>query len=139
MPSAPAPSQRLQGLQVVLEKVIHDRDAPKLPPDRPHAFIYFIRITNLTPRTVRLLGRRWILNGESGHREILEGEGIGGETPLLAPGQEFTYHAYHATAESMTAVGSIHGEDCEGNRVHARIPPFAMTIPWQDPQLELPF
>ena len=50
----------LPGLQVTVEKVVHHR-SPDFPSETPHAFVYFLCITNLSDRVVKLMGRKWIL------------------------------------------------------------------------------
>ena len=54
-------SEELKNAQVVLDKLIHQQ-GDNLPPDRPHAFIYFLTIRNLSDRKFTLLGRKWILS-----------------------------------------------------------------------------
>lgn len=119
-----------QGLKVVVERVLYHRDN-NLPPDRPHAFIYFLHVHNASDRTVTLLGRKWIIRNEDGSTHVIEGDKIVGETPTLAPGETFSYNSYHMTHQNGQAHGCIHGVDSDGHRIHVRIPPFPLTIPSQ--------
>jgi ApaG protein len=125
----PGKSEELKNAQVVLDKLIHQRDATNLPADRPHAFIYFLTIRNLSDRKFTLLGRKWILTYADGKTEVIEGDKIVGETPTLAPGQSFSYNSYHVTGVNTTACGSFHGVDEFDQKVFVRIPPFEMIIP----------
>lgn len=122
-----APSLELPGLRVSVDRVVHHTD-PDFPPERPHAFIYFITVTNASGRTVRLLGRKWIIR-EGGETLVVEGDGIVGETPELAPGETFSYNSYHLAATDASAHGAFHGVDSDGNRVFTRIPEFPMRVP----------
>ena len=97
--------------------------------DKPHAFIYFITIRNGSDRTVTLLGRKWVVVHADGSRLVIEGDKIVGETPRLAPGEQFSYNSYHVTGCDATAHGSFHGVDEEGRKVHVMLPPFAMVVP----------
>ena len=57
-------------------------------------FSYRIRIENRSARTVQLLRRHWhIADSLSGPREV-KGPGVVGETPVLAPGEHFTYNSF---------------------------------------------
>ena len=125
----PGKSEELKNAQVVLDKLIHQRDAANLPSDRPHAFIYFLTIRNLSDRKFTLLGRKWILTYADGKTEVIEGDKIVGETPTLAPGQSFSYNSYHVTGVNTTARGSFHGVDEFDQHVFVKIPPFEMIIP----------
>ena len=42
-----ATGQELPGLRVVVDKVVHHRDA-NFPPETPHAFVYFLTISNVS-------------------------------------------------------------------------------------------
>lgn len=122
-------SLELPGLRVHLDKLVHQQGGPHLPPDRPHAFVYFLSIHNESDRAVTLLGRKWVLEHADGTRLVVEGERIVGETPHLAPGEHFSYNSYHVTARDAKAGGSFHGVDESGARIFVRIPPFDMRIP----------
>jgi ApaG protein len=99
------------------------------PPETPHAFVYFLTISNLSQETVKLLGRKWIIRSPDGTIEIVEGDGIVGETPTLPPGEKFSYNSYHLAGGPLTAEGSFHGTTQTGERVFTRIPVFALTPP----------
>ena len=120
--------KELPGLRVTVDKVVHHRDA-NFPPETPHAFVYFLTISNLSQETVKLLGRKWILRGSDGQTEIVEGDGIVGETPTLPPGEKFSYNSYHLAGGPVSAEGSFHGTTLGGERVFTRIPAFEMTPP----------
>jgi ApaG protein len=122
-------SEELKNAQVVLDQLIYQRDAANLPPDRPHAFIYFLTIRNLSDRKFTLLGRKWILTYADGKTEVIEGDKIVGETPTLAPGQSFSYNSYHVTGVNTIARGSFHGVDEFDQNVFVKIPTFEMIIP----------
>jgi ApaG protein len=52
---------------------------------------YHIRIENRSPVSVQLLSRSWrIVDGRGATHEV-HGEGVVGETPLIAPGGSFDY------------------------------------------------
>ena len=122
-------SSELPGLTARLEKLVHHHGGASLPPDNPHAFVYYITISNRSNRTVTLLGRKWVVDHADGTRLVVEGDKIVGETPRLGPGEEFSYNSYHVTGIDATARGSFHGIDDLGGKIHVMLPPFDLNIP----------
>jgi ApaG protein len=122
-----APSHELPGLRVSVDRVVYQTD-PGFPADRPHAFIYFLTITNGSSRAVTLLGRKWIIR-EGGETLVVEGDGIVGEKPALSPGESFSYNSYHLATGDSDAHGAFHGVDADGNAIFTRIPEFQMRVP----------
>ncbi len=122
-------SFELPGLHVELDKLVYRHGGEQLPPDRPHAFIYYLTITNHSSRTVTLLGRKWVVEHADGTQLVVEGDKIVGETPRLAPGGHFSYNSYHVTSCNARAHGSFHGVDEDNRRVFVRIPAFDLKIP----------
>ncbi len=122
-------SSEVPGLTARLDKLAYHHGGPSLPADKPHAFVYFITIVNASERTVKLLGRKWVVSHADGSQLVIEGDKIVGETPRLAPGEQFSYNSYHVTGCDATAHGCFHGVDEQGRRIHVLLPPFEMTIP----------
>ena len=123
-----ATGQELPGLRVTIDKVVHHRDA-HFPAETPHGFIYFLTIANLSTTTVRLVGRKWIIRSGDGSVEVIEGDGIVGQSPIIPPGESFSYNSYHLTGQPVTAEGAFHGTAEDGRRIFVRIPAFTMTPP----------
>jgi ApaG protein len=91
---------------------------------------YHIRIENEGPQAVRLLTRHWIITDGRGARHSVEGEGVVGEQPLIAPGASFDYVSGCPLATpsgSMQGAYRMIGEDGEGFDV--AIPKFALLAP----------
>jgi ApaG protein len=122
-------SFELPGLRVELDNLVYHHGGQQLPPDTPHAFIYFLTIRNDSDRTVTLLGRKWVVEHADGTQLVIEGDKIVGETPTLAPGEHFSYNSYHVGQCDAKAHGSFHGVDEHGARIYVRIPTFAMNVP----------
>ena len=118
----------LPGLTARLEKLVYHHGGKSLPPDQPHAFVYFVTIANESDRVVTLLGRKWVIEHADGSRLVIEGERIVGETPRLEPGEVFSYNSYHATGQSAVAHGFLHGRDETGQPVHVLLPKFEMIV-----------
>ena len=122
-------SRELPGLTARLDKLCYHHGGASLPADKPHAFVYFITIRNSSDRAVTLLGRKWVVEHHDGTRLVIEGDRIVGETPHLAPGEEFSYNSYHVTGLDACAHGRFHGVDDFGRKVHVLVPPFDLKIP----------
>lgn len=125
-------SKTIPGLTARLDKLVYHCGGLNLPTDKPHAFVYFITIANASDRTVTLLGRKWVIEQCDGERLVVEGDKIVGETPRLAPGEQFAYNSYHMTGTNARALGSFHGIDEFGNRIHVVLPPFELIVPGTD-------
>jgi ApaG protein len=91
---------------------------------------YHIRIENDGPMTVQLLARHWIITDGRGHSHSVEGEGVVGEQPMIAPGTSFDYVS---GCPLSTPSGNMHGtyqmigED--GSTFDVTIPKFALHAP----------
>jgi ApaG protein len=121
--------RELPGLSAHLDRLCHHHGGVSLPADKPHAFVYFVTIRNASERTVTLLGRKWVIENGDGSRSVIEGDRIVGETPRLAPGEQFSYNSFHVTGEDARVHGSFYGLDDHGERVYAILPPFELRVP----------
>ena len=116
------------GLHVTVDRVLYQPEA-ETPADRPHCFVYFISIHNDTGQPVTIKGRKWVVTNDRGEITAVEGDGVVGEFPTIAPGDKFSYNSYHLLdASSAVAQGSYIGVDATGRRVLVRIPPFKMVV-----------
>lgn len=120
--------QSLDGLEVFLDKLVYEYNEEDLPLQTPHAFIYSLTISNSSNQTIKLLGRKWILQSSS-ENTIVEGENIVGQTPILPAGKTFSYTSYHLASENTKVRGAFYGIDEQGQAIHALIPEFEMNIP----------
>ncbi len=128
-PPKPGAPRALPGLEVTVDRVLFE---PHLdaPPDRPYPFVYFLTIHNRSAETVQIFGRKWVVTDlSSGHRIVVEGEGVVGQRPRLETGESFSYHSYHPVAGLSRAEGAFFGRTASGQTVFVRIPPFDMQLP----------
>ena len=123
------PSHEVPGLTARLDKLVYHHGGISLPEDKPHAFVYYITIRNASDKTVTLLGRKWVIDYSDSSRQVIEGDKIVGETPRLAPGEEFSYNSYHVTGLDAHVRGCFHGVDEFGARVHVLLAPFELRVP----------
>jgi ApaG protein len=99
------------------------------PDDDRYVFAYTITIRNLGRSAVQLLGRYWLITNGNGRETEVQGEGVVGEQPLIAPGNEFQYTS---GAVIETPMGTMQGHyvmvDEQGDTFHVEIPVFRLAI-----------
>jgi ApaG protein len=91
---------------------------------------YHVRIENEGRQAVQLLTRHWVITDGRGARHSVEGEGVVGEQPMIAPGASFDYVSGCPLATPSGAMqGTYHmiGED--GAAFDVDIPKFALLAP----------
>jgi ApaG protein len=96
-------------------------------------FGYHITIENGSPHTVQLLRRHWVICESDGQIREVEGEGVIGQQPVLAPGDT---HAYSSFCDLMTEMGKMSGvylmtSDHDGSSFDVIIPEFRMVAPFK--------
>ena len=120
----------LAGLQVTLDQLDYQRLTPEQSPGKPHSFVYHISIHNDSEVSVTIRGRKWVVSHDDGTQLTLEGDGVVGETPTIAPGEQFRYNSRHVIGtRTAVAAGAYLGVDEHGRRVFVRIPPFELSVP----------
>ncbi|GAA0738248.1 Co2+/Mg2+ efflux protein ApaG [Sphingomonas sp. ABOLD] len=91
---------------------------------------YHIRIENEGPVAVQLLTRHWIITDGRGLRHTVEGEGVIGEQPMIAPGGSFDYvSGCPLSTPTGSMQGSYHMIDEDGDAFDVTIPRFALVAP----------
>lgn len=91
---------------------------------------YHIRIENNGDQTVQLLTRRWLITDGRGARHRVEGDGVVGEQPVIAPGQSFDYVSGCPLAMPNGAMEGSYGMIGEdGMPFEIAIPRFPLTAP----------
>ena len=86
-------------------------------------FAYFVRIENHGRDAVRLVRRQWAITDANGRAQTVEGKGVVGQQPTIAPGG---VHEYHSFCLLPTFVGTMEGvyamEHAGGDVFDAQIP-----------------
>lgn len=93
-------------------------------------FLYSIHIVNEGTQSVQLIDRHWIILDGSGRTEEVRGEGVVGNQPTLAPGEDFEYTSGCPLATpfgSMTGSYGMVRED--GTEFRAEIALFELVEP----------
>ena len=93
-------------------------------------FSYTVRLANEGDVAAQLVSRRWVITDANGDREEVVGEGVVGQQPHLAPGEQFEYTSFCIL---KTPHGSMRGTyrmvRADGSTFDARIAPFALVVP----------
>lgn len=93
-------------------------------------WVYHIRIENDRADTVQLRLRHWLITDARGVVNVVDGEGVVGETPVLAPGQS---HDYVSGCELHVNQGTMQGHytftTADGVPFEVQIPCFSLLVP----------
>ncbi|KII77542.1 Co2+/Mg2+ efflux protein ApaG [Vibrio renipiscarius] len=100
------------------------------PAKNHYIFAYLVTIKNLSPQTVQLVSRRWLITDANGKQTSVEGEGVVGQQPFIVGHDEYRYNSGTALE---TPVGVMQGHyvmlDEKGQQFIAEVEPFRLAIP----------
>jgi ApaG protein len=96
-------------------------------------FAYRITIENNNTFSIRLLRRHWYIVDSNGTRKEVEGEGVVGIQPELAPGEQYQYVS---GSNLRTEIGKMYGTYQMENQhtkklFEVSIPEFHMVVPFK--------
>jgi ApaG protein len=116
------------GIRVQVES-FYDEERSS-PQESYYFFAYQVRISNVGGEKAQLVSREWIITDGNGDTQRVQGPGVVGEQPVLAPGEAFEYTSF---CPLPTPVGSMHGSYlmvlAGGERFEAEIAPFSLEMP----------
>ena len=100
------------------------------PAESYYFFAYQVRISNLGTETAQLVSREWFITDANGETQRVQGPGVVGEQPVLAPGESFEYTSF---CPLTTPVGAMRGTYRmvleNGESFEAEIAPFGLAVP----------
>ncbi len=100
------------------------------PQENYYFFAYQVTISNVGTEKAQLVSREWIITDGNGDTQRVQGPGVVGEQPTLAPGEAFEYTSF---CPLTTPVGAMHGSYLmvlgNGERFEAEIAPFSLETP----------
>ena len=101
------------------------------PADGKFFFTYLVQMENQSAEAAQLLFRHWHIHDSEGEDSELEGEGVLGEQPSLAPGKS---HVYESFCVLQSPVGFMEGYYTfvrpNGERFRVNVPRFDLRAPW---------
>ncbi|MSR44200.1 MAG: Co2+/Mg2+ efflux protein ApaG [Phycisphaerales bacterium] len=93
-------------------------------------FVYTVRMTNEGSEPARLTNRSWQIADADGTRHDVDGPGVVGQHPDLAPGESFEYSSF---CPLTTAWGTMEGhyvfERPDKSTFQARVARFYFAVP----------
>ncbi len=102
-----------------------------VPKDGKFVFTYSIQMENQSEETAKLLFRHWHIHDSEGDDSEVDGEGVVGEQPTLAPGKS---HSYESFCVLQSPVGFMEGYYTfirpTGEEFHVSVPRFDLQAPW---------
>ncbi|PCJ33216.1 MAG: Co2+/Mg2+ efflux protein ApaG [Gammaproteobacteria bacterium] len=115
---------------IIIEVETQFLEKESQPEKKRYLFSYTITIKNEGESAARLLSRHWTITGETGKEQIVQGDGVIGQYPYLAPEQAFSYSS---AAMLDTPVGMMQGHytmiDDKGEHFDVDIPAFSLSVP----------
>lgn len=96
-----------------------------------YVFAYFITIENNSPNTVQLTSRFWKIFDSLNKIEIVEGEGVVGQTPILKPNDQYSYSSGCFLESNLGAMkGYYYMENFDTlEKIKVIIPTFQLSTP----------
>ena len=94
-------------------------------------FIYNIQILNDSDKTFQLLSRYWEITDSNQNKQIIKGDGVVGEQPMIEPKQKYSYNSF---CPLKTQFGTMKGyyifrENLSDDECKVKIPEFVLTVP----------
>ena len=100
------------------------------PQENYYFFAYQVRISNVGSETAQLISREWIITDANGEVQKVQGPGVVGEQPVLAPGEAFEYTSFCPLTTPVGAMqGSYRMAAANGESFDAMIAPFSLAVP----------
>lgn len=114
-----------EGITVTAHPIYIDGQSEIL--NRKFVFAYFIRISNNTETSVRLLRRHWYIIDSLGGVKEVEGEGVMGKQPLIRPGEAHFYRSFSILETFEGAMEGVYLMRREnGEEFNVTIPRFVL-------------
>ena len=123
--------QVTEGVNIIVETFYQSGHSN--PVNSEYLFAYRITIENLSTHTVKLLSRHWhILDSNGTHREV-EGEGVVGEQPVIAEGEQYQYSS---AVNLHSDIGKMYGtylvvDLFDKRKIKVAIPEFLLITPFK--------
>lgn len=101
------------------------------PDDSYFFWAYTIEIANEGKSAVQLKTRHWRITDAHGKTEEVRGPGVVGKTPVLDPGESFTYTSgCPLGTASGIMVGSYQMQLQDGSLIDVAVPAFSLDSPF---------
>ena len=116
------------GIRVIVTPQYLEQESD--PDGGRYLWAFTVVIENEGDKTVQLKSRYWHITDAGGRVEEVRGPGVVGETPVLKPGESFTYTSGCPLNEpSGMMVGKYQMIDADGRPFEVDIPAFSLDCP----------
>lgn len=103
------------------------------PSEPRYVFGYHIDVRNNASEGIQILSRRWLIIESDGEAHEVEGEGVIGLTPHIAPGESFHYASYcPIRTEWGTMEGAYIARWDSGRQTELTVARFYLAVPRSD-------
>jgi ApaG protein len=118
-----------RGIRIrVTPQYIEDQSTPE---EGEFFWAYTVDIANESEETVQLRSRVWRITDGHGRTEEVRGPGVVGETPVIQPGNSFSYTSgCPLRTSSGIMAGSYQMADANGQLFNVEIPTFSLDSPF---------
>jgi len=101
-----------------------------VPAQQQYAFAYHITIENTGDEPAQLIARHWIITDGNQARQEVQGLGVVGQQPFIAPAESYQYTSGAVLETKVgTMSGSYHMVSESGDSFEAPIPTFLLAVP----------
>jgi len=111
----------------VIPSFIADKSAPQ---NDYYFFAYEVSVHNLGAEEVQLISRHWIIRDGNKRERFINGEGVIGQRPKIAPEDSFSYQSF---CPLSTPTGNMRGkyefQTAKGKKFWVSIPLFFFRTP----------
>ncbi len=119
------------GVKISVETIYQSEHSN--PTNEHFMFAYRIEVENISTHTLQLMRRKWFIFDSNGTVREVEGEGVVGVQPIIAPGETYSYVS---GCNLKTEIGSMRGNYTMHNLVQevsfkADIPEFSLVVPYK--------
>jgi ApaG protein len=120
---------KTRGIRVrVVPQFLEDQSEPD---DEHYLWAYTIEIANEGTETVQLRSRHWRITDAHGRIEEVRGPGVVGQTPVIPPGESFSYTSgCPLDTPSGFMVGTYQMTTADGEKFDVEIPAFSLDSPY---------
>jgi ApaG protein len=136
MPTMPVTEERAAMYETVTRsirvRVNPSYQEEQSTPDEGYFFwSYTVEIANEGEEAVQLKSRLWRITDGRGRTEEVRGPGVVGQTPVISPGQSFSYTSgCPLSTPSGIMVGSYQMVSTDGRLFDVAIPAFSLDSPF---------
>lgn len=124
-------TQTTSGVKISVESIYQSEYSN--PENQHFMFAYRITIENQSEYTVQLMRRHWNIMDSIGSNKQVDGEGVVGEQPILAPGE---VHQYVSGCNLKSEMGYMEGyyemlRQFDNSTFHVHIPRFNLIASYR--------